>query len=104
MLDLMAVSQDNGPIPLYMHTVKRILREMRMAQQKNRTGFNYGEFKEKILSSGLTPAQLAPLSQRLDTLESFMPNIQAGAQSKRKEKLSGSGWNPKVTRNTSPSH
>jgi hypothetical protein len=35
MLDLMAVGQDKGPVPLYMHTVQRILREMRLLQQES---------------------------------------------------------------------
>jgi hypothetical protein len=33
-LDLMAVSQDDGPVPLYLHTVCRILRNMRVRQQE----------------------------------------------------------------------
>jgi hypothetical protein len=97
MLDLMAVGQDDGPIPLYMHTVKRILRELRIAQQQTQTGFNYQEFKRRVMSSNLTVAQLEPLTQRLDTLESFMPQIQAaGSSGKRKKQPRGSDWNPKV--------
>ena len=74
MLDLMAVNRDDGPMPLYMHTVNRILREMRVVQQ-NIPGatFDYSRFKDLIMASDLTPAQLGPLNQRLDTLESFMP-------------------------------
>ncbi|PYH67073.1 uncharacterized protein BO88DRAFT_427255 [Aspergillus vadensis CBS 113365] len=56
---------DNGPIPLYMHTVKCILREMRMEQQAAHTGFDYCIFKNKVLNSNLTPI-----------LESFMPQLQ----------------------------
>jgi hypothetical protein len=37
-LDLMAVKSDDGPMPLYLHTVYRILREMRMEQQREETG------------------------------------------------------------------
>ncbi|KAH1403027.1 hypothetical protein KXX22_002480 [Aspergillus fumigatus] len=97
MLDLMAVGQDDGPIPLYMHTVKRILRELRIAQQQTQTGFNYQEFKRRVMSSNLTVAQLEPLTQRLDTLESFMPQIQAaGSSGKRKKQPRGSDWKPKV--------
>ncbi|KAJ5239771.1 hypothetical protein N7468_004390 [Penicillium chermesinum] len=60
MLDLMAVGQEKGAMPLYMHTVQRILREMRLLQQE-------------------TGSQLEPLKQRLDTLESFMPRQQVGS-------------------------
>ncbi|XRM44248.1 hypothetical protein ABZX51_007395 [Aspergillus tubingensis] len=34
MMDLMAVSQGDGELPLYMHTAKRILRDMRTSQQE----------------------------------------------------------------------
>lgn len=96
MLDLMAVGQDNGPVPLYIHTVKRILREMRMSQQQSRTGFDYQEFKRRITLSGLNSSQLAPLSQRLDTLESFMPQTQTRYTNMKKKRPHGSDWKPKV--------
>ncbi|RKF60820.1 putative p-loop containing nucleoside triphosphate hydrolase [Erysiphe neolycopersici] len=76
MLDLMAVNTEDGPMPLYLHSINRILRELRLQQQTNDTQFNYSEFKSKVMSSGLTATQLAPLNQRLDTLESFMPKSQ----------------------------
>jgi hypothetical protein len=98
MLDLMAVGQDNGPLPLYMHTVQRILREMRVEQQSCGTGFDYAMFKSRILDSGLTPGQLEPLKQRLDTLESFMPPQQAFRKvaEKMRAKRWGSDWTPQV--------
>ncbi|KFY83986.1 hypothetical protein V500_09690 [Pseudogymnoascus sp. VKM F-4518 (FW-2643)] len=79
MLDLMAVSRGDGPMPLYLHAVYRILREMRIEQQETGTGFSYSTFKDRIARTEMTPAQLSPLTQRLDTLESFMPNSQTGA-------------------------
>ncbi|PYI24949.1 hypothetical protein BP00DRAFT_441139 [Aspergillus indologenus CBS 114.80] len=79
MLDLMAVGQENGPIPLYMHTVQRILREMRIVQQATNGEFDYQEFRRRVMVSGLTPAQLEPLKQRLDILESFMPQLSRNA-------------------------
>ncbi|KAH7555666.1 hypothetical protein BM1_07289 [Bipolaris maydis] len=72
-LDLMAVKPEEGSIPLYVHTVTRILREMRMSQQATGARFDYQTFKAEILAADLSPAQLAPLSQRLAMLESFMP-------------------------------
>lgn len=103
MLDLMAVGQDNGPLPLYMHTVQRILREMRVEQQSLGTGFDYAEFKGRILDSGLTPGQLEPLKQRLDTLESFMPPQQAFSRTGKniKAKRWGSDWTPQVNHSSS---
>lgn len=96
MLDLMAVGQDNGPIPLYMHTVQRILRQMRMTQQSQGTSFNYTEFKQKVMDSGLLPGQLEPLRQRLESLESFMPLQQAAVFGKKESKRQGTDWNQKV--------
>ncbi|BCR99859.1 uncharacterized protein AKAW2_50201A [Aspergillus luchuensis] len=98
MLDLMAVGQDDGPMPLYMHTVKRILREMRMEQQAAHTGFDYRTFKNKVLDSNLTPAQLEPLKQRLEMLESFMPQLQTlPISGKNKAASEGIDWKPKVS-------
>ncbi|EED11758.1 conserved hypothetical protein [Talaromyces stipitatus ATCC 10500] len=55
MLDLMAVESSTGTIPLYMHTVQRILREMRVSQQASGLPFDYLEFKRRVLGSDLTP-------------------------------------------------
>lgn len=88
-------------MPLYMHTVKRILREMRILQQATNNGFDYPEFKKRVLNAGLIPTQLEPLKQRLETLESFMPQTQVAAPGKNKKKKSlqtgGSGWDPVVS-------
>jgi hypothetical protein len=100
MLDLMAVDRDNGAVPLYLHTVQRILREMRLLQQSAGSEFDYQDFKSRVLRSGLLPGQLEPLKQRLDTLESFMAPQQAGTsyqmKGKPKKKNEGSSWIPKV--------
>ncbi len=94
MLDLMAVSQDDGPMPLYLHTVYRILRDMRIEEQEAGTRFDYQNFKFRLLSTAMTPGQLGPLNQRLDMLESFMPQMQVRPLStlgKGKEKGNGKG-------------
>ncbi|KFY67437.1 hypothetical protein V496_01628 [Pseudogymnoascus sp. VKM F-4515 (FW-2607)] len=99
MLDLMAVNRDDGPMPLYMHAVYRILREMRVEQQEMGTAFSYTSFKKRIAQTEMTPTQLSPLTQRLETLESFMPNTQTGATSKgRKSNVAvqhGNDWTTK---------
>lgn len=95
----MAVGQDDGPMPLYMHTVKRILRDMRIVQQAMATGFDYRDFKERILNSALTPAQREPLTQRLETLESFMPESQVVMKKysgQKRRQLRSPGWDPVV--------
>lgn len=99
-LELMAIKSDE-PVPLYMHTIYRILRNMRLEQQQSGGKFDYQEFKRQIMDSGLLPAQLVPLNQRLDTLESFMPKSQFRLSKKGKEKaaLTKAGhnnWGAKV--------
>lgn len=95
----MAVKSEDGPTPLYIQTAMRILREMRIAQQKSGIPFSYDMFKELLLNTDLTPSQLAPLQQRLDTLESFM--VPRKVHGKRKEGSQGAkekinDWSPKV--------
>ncbi|CCU82946.1 hypothetical protein BGHDH14_bgh03304 [Blumeria hordei DH14] len=79
MFDLMAVNPENGVLPLYIHSINRILRELRIEQQEKNIPFSYSKFKRGIDQCSLTPAQLAPLLQRLDTLESFMPPSQTAS-------------------------
>ena len=76
MMDLMAVAT-TGNIPLYLHVVNRILRDMRVIQQHKHVDFNYEVFKRKLDAEELTDQQRAPLKQRLETLESFMVQGQA---------------------------
>lgn len=89
-------------VPLYVHTIYRILREMRVVQQEVGGKFSYREFKRQVMDSGLSPAQLGPLHQRLDTLESFMPKAQVDVghayikKKKRASTTSESDWNSKV--------
>jgi len=90
MLDLMAVNQDDGRMPLYLHAISRILREMRLVQQRLNGSFNYAEFKRRVDICEMTPTQLAPLNQRLDTLESFMPKSQT-VKDPKKGKMPDSG-------------
>ncbi|KAF5679595.1 P-loop containing protein [Fusarium heterosporum] len=105
MLDLMAISSiQGGGMPLYLHVVSRILRDMRIAQQHADCEFDYSSFKRAIGRESLTEGQLLPLQQRLETLESFMvkeQTLQNGASSKgkvaskKKAKVANQGirWN-----------
>jgi hypothetical protein len=101
MMDLMAVRNDKGKVSLYMHTVQRVLREMRVLQQSTGSLFDYTDFKRQILGSGLLPSQIEPLKQRLDTLERFMPLQQVDlgktfGTTVSKSKVAGSSWKIKV--------
>jgi hypothetical protein len=66
--------------------VHRILREMRIAQQNTGSLFDYCEFRRQVADTTMSPAQLGPLTQRLDTLESFMPPSQISTQTSGKNK------------------
>ncbi|KAJ3469786.1 hypothetical protein MRS44_003851 [Fusarium solani] len=73
MLDLMAVnSGQNGRMPLYLHVVARVLRELRIRQQHIGGAFDYRGFKRALEAENLTESQSIPLQQRLETLESFL--------------------------------
>jgi hypothetical protein len=97
MMDLMAVAQNDGPVPLYIHTIYPILRNMRMKQQEGGDPFNYLHFKKLVEAAGLSPIQNGPLQQRLDTLESFMPKGQTTSQQPPGQNLSfDNDWTPKV--------
>ncbi|KPM44128.1 hypothetical protein AK830_g2417 [Neonectria ditissima] len=100
MLDLMAVSSIQGSgMPLYLHVVSRILREQRILQQRNGTAFDYAAFKLALENESLTEGQLAPLKQRLDTLESFMVEAQTMIlkhPNKKKSPSIGNSWKPRA--------
>ncbi|EWZ31212.1 hypothetical protein FOCG_08328 [Fusarium oxysporum f. sp. radicis-lycopersici 26381] len=90
MLNLMVASPGQGEkMPLYLHTVTRILRELRIKQQQRGGGFNYQEFKNAMKAANLTKQQSAPLHQRLETLESFMVKQDAPAEGPKSKKGEG---------------
>lgn len=98
-VDLMAV-KESGSMPLYLHVVSRILRDLRLEQQENGSSFQYAAFKSMIENEDLTPGQRGPLMQRLDTLQSFMVKEQAQSSSRRRRlvnaprKHTGNSWEP----------
>ena len=67
-----------------------------MSQQATGARFDYESFKSEVLAADLTSAQLAPLNQRLSTLESFMPQPGSKAKSKKRQVLSGTSWENQV--------
>ena len=102
MLELMAANEGDEPMPLYMHTVLRTLRDLLIEQQKSKTGFNYRAFRSRLLNANLTTAQIEPLKQRLSTLESFMPKYQVGVNAwgrmgKETSEKRNSAWDPVVS-------
>ena len=87
LMTLMAISSTEGQIPLYIQVVLQILREM--AREPNlKPGIDYRDSKRRILAEDLTPAQLGPLSLRLDLVESFI----AAPMANSKRNVSGNDW------------
>lgn len=103
MMDLMAVKKGES-MPLYMHVVNRILRELRLKQQQMGGSFDYRAFKAMLAQEDLTDSQRVPLAQRLETLESFMAPPQESATQKKKKKAvgavvvkpAGNDWQPQA--------
>ncbi|KAF7944210.1 hypothetical protein EAE96_010612 [Botrytis aclada] len=96
MLSLMAV-KTSEEMPLYLHSITRILRVLRIAHQANGKPFHYGEFKKHLEDLRLVTGQEGPLIQRLDTLESFMPVEQRTAKSSAPlQRGKGTDWSIKA--------
>lgn len=100
MLDLMAVGSVQGDgLPLYIYTIIRILREMRVTQQVSGGSFDYRLFKQKMDSLQLVKGQNGPLDQRIDILESFMDKGQTYAFASKKARNKSKSrniWKPVV--------
>lgn len=89
-----------GTVPLYIHVIQRVLRDMRLQQQATGGSFNYTRFKQLIDAEDLTDQQRVPLDQRLDTLESFMVNSARSGRlrssASQHSSSMGTEWTPKV--------
>ncbi|KAK3711425.1 hypothetical protein LTR37_009604 [Vermiconidia calcicola] len=76
MLKLVAVSDQAGPVPLYLFSLRRVLREI--AVEKKGAAPNHLDFKAPLDVEPFTRDQLASLKLRLDLLESFMEGAATG--------------------------
>ncbi|RGP69695.1 p-loop containing nucleoside triphosphate hydrolase [Fusarium sporotrichioides] len=66
MLDLMAISSiKGGGLPLYLHIVSRILRDMRIKQQRTGATFDYAAFKAQVEQQDLSEAQTSGVKSPL---------------------------------------
>ncbi|KAF2212286.1 hypothetical protein CERZMDRAFT_41612 [Cercospora zeae-maydis SCOH1-5] len=68
---LMALAEKEGPPPLYMEIIQRILRRMAIENTAS-TGFDYKHFRSLLDQEFLSREQLAPMNLRFSLLESFM--------------------------------
>lgn len=76
MLDLMAVSQDNGRMPHYLHAINRILRELRIEQQETSESFNYAKFKKRTMTSEMSSPTRStqPTSRYVGDFHAMLPD------------------------------
>ncbi|GIZ39055.1 hypothetical protein CKM354_000244700 [Cercospora kikuchii] len=71
---LMALAEKEGPPPLYMEVIQRILRRMAI-ENTSSTGFDYKRFRGLLEKETLSKDQWLPLNLRFSLLESFLhPN------------------------------
>ncbi|EME87207.1 uncharacterized protein MYCFIDRAFT_184336 [Pseudocercospora fijiensis CIRAD86] len=66
---LMALAEKEGPAPLYMEVVQRILRQMAI---QGISEFDYKHFRKLLAAETLTRDQTGPMNLRFGLLESFM--------------------------------
>ncbi|MCJ1437268.1 hypothetical protein MMC27_006654 [Xylographa pallens] len=71
MMNMMAVKEKDGPVPLYIEVIHRILRQMAIESQGAK-GLDYNKFRYRLALEGFSRDQNGPLKLRLDLLESFM--------------------------------
>ncbi|MCJ1285385.1 hypothetical protein MMC26_004725 [Xylographa opegraphella] len=71
MMVMMAVKEKDGPVPLYIEVIHRILRQMAI-ESEGAKGLDYRKFRSRLGLEGLSRDQNGPLKLRLDLLESFM--------------------------------
>ncbi|KAK5123569.1 hypothetical protein LTR85_002607 [Meristemomyces frigidus] len=82
MLKLMAFSEQEGSVPLYMEVIHRILRK-RATENK---GFNFAEFDKELSKEKFSPGQKTMMKMRLDLLKSFFANTQTSKADKKAAK------------------
>ncbi|MCJ1397594.1 hypothetical protein MMC11_000789 [Xylographa trunciseda] len=80
MMNMMAVKEKDGPVPLYIEVIHRILRQMAI-ESRGAKGLDYNNFRQRLTLEGFSRDQNGPLKLRLDLLESFMEEPQKPPQS-----------------------
>lgn len=96
LMTFMAATDNGEGLPLYMHSVLRVLREMAL-EPNAKPGIDYRDFRMRVEMLGLSPGQKIPLGLRLDLLEEFieeqttLPKIAKTNTTPRKK---GNDWEP----------
>lgn len=92
LMTFMATDSGEGGLPLYMHSVLRILREMAV-EPDAKPGIDYWTFRNRVEKLDLSLGQKIPLSLRLDLLQEFIEEPKSTMGSNRKERK-GNNWEP----------
>ncbi|KAF2670630.1 hypothetical protein BT63DRAFT_371636 [Microthyrium microscopicum] len=85
---LMAVGK-SSEMPLYMHVIVRILRDMALACG-GQAVFSWAQFRDAVRRERLTAGQNGPLNLRMDLIESFMKR--EGRVTVQPAQPAGQGW------------
>lgn len=96
LMTFMAATDNNGEgLPLYMHSVLRVLRKMAL-ESNEKAGIDYRDFRTRVEMLSLSPGQKIPLGLRLDLLEEFIEpqTIKKKANPTTTPRKKGNDWEP----------
>lgn len=89
----MAATHNGEGLPLYMHSVLRVLREMAL-EPNAKPGIDYQDFCARVDMLGFSPGQKMPLGLRLDLLEEFIEAPTPKITLKQRPRKKGNDWEP----------
>lgn len=89
----MATTDSGEGIPLYMHSVLRLLREMAV-EPDAKPGIDYWSFRTRVEKLDLSLSQKIPLGLRLDLLQEFIEEENKTMGKKNRQKKVGNDWEP----------
>lgn len=92
LMTFMAVTDSGEGLPLYMHSVLRVLREMAL-EPDAKPGIDYRHFRTRVEMLDLSLGQKIPLGLRLDLLQDFIVEEQIKKNVKTPGK-NGNDWEP----------
>lgn len=94
LMTFMAANDNNGEgLPLYMHSVLRVLRQMAL-ESNAKPGIDYRDFRTRVEMLALSPGQKIPLGLRLDLLEEFIEAQTIKMKANPTSRKKGNDWEP----------
>lgn len=92
-MTFMAATDSGEGLPLYMHSVLRILREMAL-EPDSKPGIDYRDFRTRVEMLDLSLGQKIPLGLRLDLLQEFIEEQQQKTKANKHLSKKGNDWEP----------